>query len=311
MIVAASTQKGISHDRDQCSAIDSPLDRAHLARTVAPRGSLVPHRAQGHRVSGRGGRCLVPDASGGRGHPQPSAGIGCGGRRVTAMDVVRRHRIGLIVALTALAWVLLIGEDAREPNGPLPVDRRILRFAVDHRPGVVVTLARVISHLGDPALLVLLAIFVTAVLWRRFRAVLPSIVPLGALMVASVIESTAKAVIGRPRPPVAFHLLAESDASFPSGHATGSAAFYVALALVLAPAVRHRVGQIALVAGAAVIAALIGISRVVLGVHWVTDITVGWLLGVACAIGAVVLAELAASSGLTWFRWRARLGPGR
>lgn len=227
-----------------------------------------------------------------------------------AMEVVRERWVGLVVALIALSGVLLIGEDAREPNGPLPADSRILRFAVDHRSGGLVTLARVFSHLGDPVVLVVLAIVATAALWRRSRSVLPSIVPLGALVVAAAIEATAKAVIGRPRPPVVFHLLAESDASFPSGHATGSAAFYVALALVLAAGINRPVGRVALVAGGAVLAALIGISRVVLGVHWVTDITVGWLLGGACAISAVVLAEvLAHQPALAWASRRRGAAP--
>lgn len=198
---------------------------------------------------------------------------------------------GLAVMAATLGGVLLIGEDAREPHGPLPIDQRVLHDAVDYRTSAVVSGARILSHLGDPVVLVVLAFLATALLWRRFRSVFPTVLPLGALFVAAAIEATVKQIIGRPRPPVMYHLVTETDASFPSGHATGSAAFYVALALVLAPLLRHRAARAATVAAAVVLAALIGLARVLLGVHWVTDVVTGCLLGVACAVAAGLVAE--------------------
>lgn len=218
--------------------------------------------------------------------------------RIAPVDGPRRARdttstrwAALAVVIATLGAGLFIGEDAREPHGPLPIDTRVLHDAVEHRTSALVTLARVLSHLGDPAVLVVVALIATALLWRKFRTVLPTVVPIGALLVASVIEATAKRIIDRPRPPVIYHLVTEADASFPSGHATGSAAFYVALALVLSPGLRHRTARVAAVAAAMVFAALIGAARVLLGVHWVTDVTAGWLLGVSCAVAAGLAAD--------------------
>ena len=208
-----------------------------------------------------------------------------------AREVTPTRWASLVVVAATLGAAVFIGEDAREPHGPLPIDTRVLNDVVDHRTSGLVSVARVLSHLGDPAVIVVVALVVTALLWRRFHAVFPTVVPIGALLVASGIETIAKKIIDRPRPPVIYHLVTESDASFPSGHATGSAAFFVALALVLSPALRHRVARVAVVAGAFLLALLIGAARVVLGVHWVSDVTAGWLLGVACAVAAGLAAD--------------------
>jgi membrane-associated phospholipid phosphatase len=220
----------------------------------------------------------------------------------TATPTSFRPRWGAVaVVVAALGGVVFIGEDAREPHGPLPIDTSVLHNAVVHRSSALVSVARVLSHMGDPLVLLVIAVLATALLWRRFRTVFPTVLPIGALLVAAVIEATAKRVIGRPRPPVVYHLVAESSASFPSGHATGSAAFYVALALVLSPSLRHRAARVTAVAGALVLAALIAAARVVLGVHWVSDVTAGWLLGVSCAVAAGLVADaLLGRSDMAW-----------
>ena len=200
------------------------------------------------------------------------------------MSPGRNAQQALIAVLSvAGAATLFITEDAREPNGPLPIDTRILSISVDHRTPGLVSAARWTSHLGDPATLLGLAVLATVWIWFRRRSIVEAVMPLVALLGAAAIEFMMKQVIGRPRPPLAYHLLQEADASFPSGHATGSTAFFVTLAIVAGFHLRNQWVRGFLIVGAAVVSALIGISRVVLGVHWVTDITAGWFLGLACA----------------------------
>ena len=200
------------------------------------------------------------------------------------------QRALLAVFAVAGAVTLFIAEDAREPNGPLPIDSRFLSISVDHRTPGLISAARWTSHLGDPAILLGLAAAATVWIWFRRRSVVEAFLPLVALLGAAAIEFTMKQVIGRPRPPLAYHLLHEADASFPSGHATGSTAFFVTLAIIAGLHLRTQWMRGLLIGGAAVVAALIGGSRVVLGVHWVTDITAGWFLGLACAAGVSLAA---------------------
>jgi undecaprenyl-diphosphatase len=93
-----------------------------------------------------------------------------------------------------------------------------------------------------------------------------------------------KLAIARPRPDVAGHLVEAVGASFPSGHAMMSTVVALALWRVLAPdggGPRRRPLAVAAAAVALLAVVAIGASRVLLGVHWPTDVLAGWALGAA------------------------------
>jgi undecaprenyl-diphosphatase len=91
-----------------------------------------------------------------------------------------------------------------------------------------------------------------------------------------------KGLVGRARPNLWHFGPPETTYAFPSGHTGGSIIVYGALAYLLASAVPRA--RIAIVCAAAAIVAAIGLSRIVLGVHWPTDVLgatflgLGWLL---------------------------------
>jgi undecaprenyl-diphosphatase len=95
-----------------------------------------------------------------------------------------------------------------------------------------------------------------------------------------------KAGIDRPRPTAA--LVHTTLASFPSGHAAYSVG-YVAIAFVLATQIRRR-RALALGSLAALLALIVGFTRVYLRAHYVTDVLAGWALGVACFAGTAAAA---------------------
>jgi undecaprenyl-diphosphatase len=110
----------------------------------------------------------------------------------------------------------------------------------------------------------------------RHRVALATVV-VGAV----VLYDTVKFVVGRPRPPADVQLVITATGSaFPSGHATASAAAYGAIALVVWARWGARAGRGAM-AAAVVITAVVGFSRVYLGVHWPTDVVAGWCAGAA------------------------------
>ncbi|MCU1496292.1 MAG: putative rane protein [Acidimicrobiales bacterium] len=234
---------------------------------------------------------------------------------LSRMTTSLRRRL-VAVAAVSVAAVLLIGEDAREPHGPLPVDQRAMDWLVHRRTGGGVTAARIASHMGDPVALVVLAAVAGVWLWRN-RSLGDAGIPVVVLLVASTIEATTKAIIGRPRPPTILHLVPEFDASFPSGHTTGAAALFMAFALVLSPGLKGPNRRSVAVLAAAVLAAMVGAARLILGVHWVTDVVAGWFLGIACAAAIVPAAmdlrsrQTAAGDRHPAPRWRARGGPTR
>src|SRR4051812_39008350 len=160
-------------------------------------------------------------------------------------------------------------------------DRSVAHAANDlvapHPP--VVTVLEAISQLGGrPVLLWLVTVAVILLLARRRTrlALYVVVAGIGALF----LDPSVKALVGRLRPVVDVPVAVAPGNSFPSGHALGSMVAYGALLLVFLPAVRRRWKALAIALAATVVVA-IGVTRVLLGVHYVSDVLAGWLLGVA------------------------------
>lgn len=98
-----------------------------------------------------------------------------------------------------------------------------------------------------------------------------------------------KLCFDRPRPDFLWHLVTENDWSFPSGHSMGSMILYPLLGGI-AGATRGPVRMAALSALGVLISLAVGASRVMLGVHWVSDVIGGWTIGAAFVCGALAIA---------------------
>ena len=147
---------------------------------------------------------------------------------------------------------------------------------------------------GDHALVTV----VKAVTWLGSSGVLWTVIGAGALVLALrkrwrltiyllitgagalVMDPVLKSLVGRLRPVVAHPIAHGTGNSFPSGHSLGSIVCYGAVLLVFLPAARGR-RRTAFVAVIAVLVALIGISRILLGVHYASDVLGAWALGIA------------------------------
>jgi undecaprenyl-diphosphatase len=203
----------------------------------------------------------------------------------------QRRRLALLWAALVVASGVKVTEDVLGGDSG-PVDRALLLFIRDVVPAALNPFFELVTLTGSATALVPLALLaVTLLLLRkhRFEAFLVAASTVGGASVVYVV----KMLVGRERP-----MLWKTEwywgSSFPSGHTLVVAAFATALALGIArlrPARRD-----AIVSAAFAWILLVALSRLVLGVHWPTDV-----LAAAC-IGAAL--PLAISLGVEF--WRAR-----
>ena len=150
-------------------------------------------------------------------------------------------------------------------------------------PGLT-RLMQAFSFLGSVAAVTtmcLLAICVSLYFRHARTAALLAITMLGV----AALDVALKHAFHRPRP-VAFFGSTPSSYSFPSGHALGSFCFYGILAAILAARARGWGAKFCVWMGAVVLVAMIGVSRIYLGVHYPSDVVAGYCAG-AVWVGAV------------------------
>jgi membrane-associated phospholipid phosphatase len=182
----------------------------------------------------------------------------------------------LVVAVTVIG--ILAAMVRTNPSwGLTRIDPHVAAWVARNDTTSSTRIARFITQFGGFMVIVPLAVLVAVIesVRLRSRAVWGFLLLVvgGQLLLAN----TIKFLVDRARPTV-LPLTGFSGTSFPSGHATAAAATYAAFALLIGKRRSIRVRVVS--AGAAVaLAVLIGGSRVVLGVHWLTDVIAGLVLG--------------------------------
>jgi undecaprenyl-diphosphatase len=183
-----------------------------------------------------------------------------------------------ILSLAAIWLAMLLG-------GTGDLDRTVYEaLYAGHRPALL-TLARMFTALGEPTVLVTAGFLVAGWIWWRHHPHLALAILLIVLVGRGLAEAQ-KYWIARVRPDLEPHLVVMKTSSFPSGHATSSMIFYLTVALALG----SRWNRVA-AAGAIVLSMLIGTSRVMLGVHWPSDVIGGWAFGMLWVLATLRLAQ--------------------
>ena len=168
-----------------------------------------------------------------------------------------------------------------------PLDRAVYEaLYAGHRPALIAA-ARIFTFLGEPTVLIGAGVAVAIWLWRAGHRHLP-LALVAIVAIGRGLSEAQKYWVARVRPDLEPHLVVVKTSSFPSGHATSSMIFYLTLALVLTAGTRwHRVAA----AGAVSLSLLIGTSRVMLGVHWPSDVIGGWAFGMLWVLLTLRLAR--------------------
>jgi len=202
---------------------------------------------------------------------------------MSAPPSLRGQEYRFIAALLALAaiWLIML------LYGAGPLDRRVYEALYAGNRPALATAAHVLTFFGEPTVLIGAGFAVAGWLWWRKHPHLALALTL-IILVGRGLSEVQKYWIARVRPDAEPHLVMVKTSSFPSGHATSSMIFYLTIALALTRNSRwHRVAA----AGAVLLAVLIGTSRVMLGVHWPSDVIGGWAFGMLWVMLTLRLAE--------------------
>jgi undecaprenyl-diphosphatase len=173
-----------------------------------------------------------------------------------------------IVTLAAIWLVMLV-------TGGGWLDQAIYERLYAGRSPALVAVARFFTALGEPTVLISASIAAALWLWYAGHRHLPFVL-LAITLVGRGLSQVQKVWIARVRPDLETHLVVVKSASFPSGHASSAMIFFLAMALALTAGTRW---QRAAAVGAVLLSLLVGLSRVMLGVHWPSDVIGGWAFG--------------------------------
>ena len=218
------------------------------------------------------------------------------------------HRLDLLVLVAVLtlvsgAWIFLEIADAVIEGETQSLDERILLSLREREnlsdpigPPTLHESMRDFTALGGVAVLLLVTLAAAGFLWisGKSHALLLLLISTGGgwLLMAGL-----KQWFDRPRPSVVPHLMLAKSSSFPSGHATLSAVVYLTLGALLARMAETTARKLYILAVALILTAIVGVSRVFLGVHYPTDVLAGWSFGLSWAMLCWICARLLQHQG--------------
>lgn len=225
-------------------------------------------------------------------------------KRADATDLAGSIAVGSLVAFVLLT-LIVTGQDGAALFG----DQDLNAWSADHRPPVTLALARGVTYMGTGVVPYVLAALAGVVLGRTARQrILFALGCAGCLAAAQAVRYGVMSLVARPRPATTEWATHASGWSFPSGHTTTSA--IAGGLLVLAVLARAPRGGKPLAALIGCWAFLVGLTRVYLGVHWLSDVLGGWLFALCwLSLSVYAFARLAPHTYSSISALRLRPGP--
>lgn len=203
--------------------------------------------------------------------------------------------ITMLVGGTIVVILALLGAEVYDSvvdeAGLANLDKPALALAEDLRTPELNAAVTGFTNVGGSIGMPILASILTAWLTWVNRTWRPIILVGGAATVSILATTFSKNLVGRTRPDFINAVPPyETSPSFPSGHALNSTVVIGVLVYLTCLQLKKTSARIAIIAGGLVFVLAMGLSRVFLGHHWMTDVIAAWLLGLAW-LGIVILAH--------------------
>jgi len=266
--------------RPEDGTIQSPM-RDASRDSVTPGGAQAPLGARG----GSSADGVADTTPSGKADPGP---------RALPLADARGLLAALVAVALALAAYAALAADVVEGGRLSSYDQDLAEWVAGSMPTPVEWVARCLSWLGGWAGVTVLVVLAVVWLARRGRlaiGVLLVVVALGG----QLLNSITKEGYDRPRPTAGSPVELPSSTSFPSGHAMTGIAVFGLLGLLVARELASRRARTAAIAVGFGLGALIGASRVVLNVHFLTDVLAGAALGLAWLSLCLLVASVVSS----------------
>jgi undecaprenyl-diphosphatase len=195
---------------------------------------------------------------------------------------------GAVGSLWLIILTVLIGltEDVVNSESIVSFDKIWADIFISWRSDLGINLFSKLTYLGNwqivvPVLLVIIGILVIK---KRQEFVGPFVF---TMISSGTTTFIGKILISRFRPVGAA--IVETDFSFPSGHATVAVAFYGFLAYLIIKLVKNKIKRQVVITSAILIVFIVGFSRLYLGVHYISDVLAGYLVGSLALIAGISL----------------------
>lgn len=195
--------------------------------------------------------------------------------------------IAAAVILLAAAGYITYEVAAVYETLPLPLDKAVQNFFFSLRGPVQDVIISSITHLSDTVTIIAFCIVLLILPNRKTYGLPVSLACLGGV----AIYKPLKHFVLRARPDASLHLVTQGGYSFPSGHSVTSIVFYGLMLYLIQKHCKNEKLKTVLSWICGILAAVIGPSRIYVGVHWPTDVLAGWCLGGGILIIAILILE--------------------
>lgn len=199
--------------------------------------------------------------------------------------------LGMLVLVIAFSFFADITEDVVSGDSSVKFDETVATYFHERATPAMITTMKAISFFGSSAFIIPVTVLIAISLWwrRKMYALASVVLVVGG---GTLLNLAIKQAIHRHRPVFAHPIATLSSYSFPSGHTMDSTLLYGLLAVFFAMSARSAAAKLAGFIAAGVVVALVGLSRIYLGLHYLTDVLGAMAAGVAWLALCLTAVEL-------------------
>lgn len=189
----------------------------------------------------------------------------------------KKNRNTVIFALIGFIITFIIGMKVRGSAEGILFDLTIMEFIHKNNSLPVLSLMKFITCFGSKEFFIIVGSIVFIYFLYAMERQNANLV-LGSIVGSYILNASLKLIFSRVRP-LSYMLIEQAGYSYPSGHSMVSMSFYTTIAYILLEKVKDQKIKTIIWIGNFVLIGLIGFSRIYLGVHWPTDVIVGYTMG--------------------------------